>query len=71
MTLTPSLSLTLTLTLSLSETLSLSLSLSLSLTRWGTLNVINNLFKIYFELNNLRLCQASDPSPRPSPHRNP
>ena len=69
MTLTPSLSLTVTLTLSLSETLSL--SLSLSLTRWGTLNVINNLFKIYFELNNLRLCQASDPSPRPSPHRNP
>ena len=25
--------------------------------KWGTLNVINNLFKIYFELNNLRLCQ--------------
>ena len=25
--------------------------------KWGTLAVINNLFKIYFELNNLRLCQ--------------
>ena len=25
--------------------------------KWGTLHVINDLFKIYFELNNLRLCQ--------------
>ena len=25
--------------------------------KWGALHVINNLFKIYFELNNLRLCQ--------------
>jgi len=25
--------------------------------KWGALHVINNLFKIYFQLNNLRLCQ--------------
>ena len=25
--------------------------------KWGSLHVINNLFKIYFQLNNLRLCQ--------------
>ena len=25
--------------------------------KWGGLHVINNLFKIYFRLNNLRLCQ--------------
>jgi len=25
--------------------------------KWGTLHVINDLFQIYFELNNLRLCQ--------------
>ena len=25
--------------------------------KWGALHVINNLFKIYFHLNNLRLCQ--------------
>ena len=27
------------------------------LKKWGALHVINNLFKIYFHLNNLRLCQ--------------
>ncbi|KAL1522651.1 hypothetical protein AB1Y20_017629 [Prymnesium parvum] len=25
--------------------------------KWGALHVINNLFKVYFQLNNLRLCQ--------------
>ena len=25
--------------------------------KWGALNVINGLFKIYFSINNLRLCQ--------------